>query len=141
MSAPALSRNGRGSPAPHFARLSVRDIGLKLTNQAEAGDAEWAEGEEAKAALYRAANEYLARFAKTERGSGSFAAGGNRCVCGSWLGGILGTFDWGITHGEGRCAACGHPCRAYHRVVAEGWGELDLPLGALPYHPDDVVKP
>lgn len=126
----------RATAAPEVIRpLSVKAIGLKLNNLAEPGDGDWAEGEEAKGHLYRAVNEYLSQFADTENGSGFFSAGGRRCVCGSWLGGILGTFQWGITHGEGACTACGHPARAYHRVVVEGWGELNLPLGAVPYHP------
>ena len=38
-------------------------------------------------------------------------------TCGKPLGGILGTFVEGITHGEGKCSHCGHPARFVHDIT------------------------
>lgn len=54
--------------------------------------------------------------------------------CGHRQSGLLGAFAWGIVHGEGRCAPCGWPARAYHY-----YGERDRCFVAiLQYHPDHV---
>jgi len=34
--------------------------------------------------------------------------------CGWRLGGLLGTFTWGIIHGQGSCHNCGFPYQYYH---------------------------
>lgn len=117
-------------------RLTVKAIGLRIRNRAEPGTQEHREGKEAKAGIYRAVNDYLADFAATTRDATKFISGGARCVCGVSLGGFLGSFNWGVAHGEGSCSSCGHPCRAYHHITVPDGGEVDLGLGPLPYHPD-----
>ena len=61
---------------------------------------------------------------------------GGRCPsCGRSLTGFLiGTFEWGIAHGEGHCSACGYPCRGFHKME---YMTLNCPL---PYHPSVLVK-
>lgn len=61
--------------------------------------------------------------------------------CGVRLNGLLGQFTWGIVNGEGTCANCGWPCRAYHRPKDED-GELIFNRTfemILQYHPEDVT--
>jgi hypothetical protein len=42
------------------------------------------------------------------------------CVdCGRRLGGLLGSFRWGIVNGQGECAECGYPYVYYHRHEVE----------------------
>ncbi|MFH1569121.1 MAG: hypothetical protein ABIL09_14095, partial [Gemmatimonadota bacterium] len=72
----------------------------------------------------RAIDEYLYRFADP--------AGGKCVSCGEVLGGVLGTFEFGIIHGEGRCGECGWPARAVHRDV----GIIACFEAILQYHPD-----
>ena len=52
-------------------------------------------------------------------------------ACDRKLGGIFGTFRWGMATGEGSCSACGYPCRAIHDIKAVGI----LTNMALAYHP------
>lgn len=54
-------------------------------------------------------------------------------------GGILGTFTYSLTHGEGRCSACGYPARADHY----DFGPVkSLRRFILAYHPDGLsVEP
>lgn len=50
---------------------------------------------------------------------------GPQCLkCKKPLSGLLGTFQWGIAHGEGRCANCGWPARAYHYIKLSDGTEL-----------------
>lgn len=65
------------------------------------------------------------------------------CVCcgAKQVGGIveslLGTtkFTWGMVHGEGFCADCKYPARAYHRDV----GPIKFLPMILQYHPDELT--
>jgi len=44
------------------------------------------------------------------------AASTEKCVdCDYQLGGLLGTFTWGIANGQGHCSQCGFPYLYYHR--------------------------
>ncbi len=71
-----------------------------------------------------ALTKYLKGFAYTPDG---------KCVrCGATLGGILGSFSWGLQNGEGACS-CGYPARAYHQI--EGFGTYS---GILQYHQSRV---
>lgn len=67
-----------------------------------------------------------------------FADGKHCPSCEAELGGMLGSFHWGIAHGEGNCR-CGYPCRAYH-AIKDGDGEVfSAPLRRiLAYHPDSL---
>lgn len=67
-----------------------------------------------------------------------FAPPGNCPSCNSKLGGLMGSFSWGLCHGEGQCS-CGWPCRGYHRPKNKDGEEIfttALPV-ALPYHPSE----
>ena len=56
-----------------------------------------------KKIMLKAINEYLRKFVRLED-----SKLGRKCIlCESYLGGILGEFEWGIAHGEGHCRACG----------------------------------
>lgn len=74
-------------------------------------------------------DEYFADFAFTN---------GKCPACGETLGGLLGSFRWGICHGEGHCR-CDWPCRGAH-YPKDGDGEIfDSRLSCvLPYHPKHI---
>ncbi len=59
-----------------------------------------------------------------------FTPGPNCPKCGTTLNGMFGSFTWGIANGEGHCARCKYPARAYHR--SEPFEMFTL---ILPYHP------
>lgn len=88
--------------------------------------------------------EYFANFIdpkSTESGSAGLA-GSHDCVqCGRRLDGIIGTFGWGLAHGEGNCGECGYPSRVHHRIRDED-GEVfaDLRFAMLQYHPDGLER-
>jgi len=74
---------------------------------------------------------YLARFAKLTDARCLCCGSSLRCPLGL---GLMGGFEWGLTHGEGHCANCGYPMRAHHRV--EGLGKIHNLF--LPYHPSEL---
>lgn len=86
---------------------------------------------------------YLRDFAKppaTE--AGNLLSSGPTCLkCGKAQAGFLGSFRWGLVHGEGSCS-CGWPARAYHRIM--GLDADPEPLIAfvriLQYHPSVVEE-
>ena len=91
-------------------------IGLTIRPKPEAGPEAQAEAD----ALRKAIDEYLKDFAQ----------GPNCPQCGSVLGGLLGTFRFGLMFGEGHCVNCGYPVRAIHNTPdIEGLSLL------LPHHP------
>jgi len=108
---------------------TMSDIGLKIT------------GEDAQP-IADQLNEYLKVFAKPVRvGEGNAIQGSSVCIkCGKPTGGFLGTFTWGMTHGEGYCGNCNWPARGYHRPKDENGEEIfEGPLEyVLQYHPDNV---
>lgn len=72
--------------------------------------------------------EYFKHFAKPK----------GVCIkCGARLGGLLGSFRWGIQHGEGECSQCGYPARGYHRDV----GPIEFLPMVLQYHPNELEEP
>ena len=104
---------------------TIEDLGFTIT------------GEDAPP-LVEACNKYLHDFA------------GKECPkCGSKLGGLTGSFTWGLAHGEGYCTGgfraekCGWPCRGYHEIKGDDGKpifEQRLPI-VLAYHPDVVTEP
>ncbi len=64
----------------------------------------------------------------------SFTIGPNCPGCGEQLGGLFGTFQWGIRAGEGSCSYCRYPARAHH--ATKSLSDLNT---ILPYHPDLLV--
>ena len=64
--------------------------------------------------------------------------GGGNCPCGRSLGGVFGTFTWGIAHGEGFCSVCQWPARGYHTIDIAGLRKVNLSI-ILPYANEWVV--
>lgn len=95
-------------------------------------------------ALLAVVDSQLCMFAEpTESADGGdgFIIGKHPCLCcGRPLSGMLGTFQWGICHGEGKCTNCGWPARALH-YIKDGKGEdlfdRSIPM-VLQYHPSQV---
>jgi len=84
-------------------------LGVSIKNTAEEGSQSWRDGEEEIADIEQAVERYAKIFHIAE---------GN-CVCGRTLGGLIGTFVYGIQNGEGWCSQCDWPARAIHRVKDE----------------------
>jgi hypothetical protein len=108
----------------NYARATGATCGVEIT-------AKTPEAEEEAARLMSAIDRYFNDFAVVPDGL---------CPsCHNRLGGLLGSFSWGICHGEGHCS-CGYPCRAYHRIKDDDGEEIfDGPFQRiLPYHPDDL---
>ncbi len=61
----------------------------------------------------------------------SFTPGPKCPKCNAELGGLLGSFTWRITTGEGFCGCCRYPVRGHHQLPG---CEGILPA-LLPYHP------
>lgn len=58
------------------------------------------------------------------------ASAADICVeCGARLGGLLGSFSWGIAYGEGFCSRCGFPYRLYHRFPIDACDKYGKPRG------------
>lgn len=107
-------------------RLTVESF-LKGTDQLEPEDQAYLD-------------DYFRNFLPlTEGGDGMMM--GRPCRCGKPLGGFLGTFTYGIAHGQGRCSACGWPCVSHH-YVKNGAGEEILALRefVLQVHPSLVEE-
>lgn len=68
--------------------------------------------------------------------------GSQRCIsCDSRLDGLIGTFEWGLAHGEGTCVECGWPARGVHQIKDEDGEDFAvLRNSILQYHPTEVVK-
>ena len=111
---------------------TVSDIGLTIT------------GADAPP-LVAALNKYLEQFAKPIRHDekkSNFLVGDLECLnCGRVLNGALGTFQWGLCHGEGTCSNCGWPCRLYHSPKDDEGAIFEGTLERmLQYHPNCVSK-
>lgn len=61
------------------------------------------------------------------------------CIrCGTPLGGMCGSFTWGICNGEGFCGHCKYPVRAIHRIFEKDGDQEPLATLSnviLQYHP------
>lgn len=77
----------------------------------------------------------------------SFVGDEGKCPkCDSPLRNTMGSFYWGLVHGEAHCSGsmsnerCGWPCRAIHDIKdADGQSLFNRPLFLiLPYHPEYV---
>lgn len=61
---------------------------------------------------------------------------GDKCPGCNWsLGGFLGSFTWGIEHGEGFCSNCQYPCRGHHNI-----GRTQLNNTVLAFHPSVLTR-
>ena len=112
-----------------LAALQARDIprvrAADYFSKTEAADAET---DQALAGW----DSYLQQFARMEQGI-CICCG--QCLAALSLRGIDlmigGGFEWGLTHGEGRCRYCLYPMRGHHQV--DGLGTIQNLY--LPYHP------
>jgi hypothetical protein len=101
------------------------------------------------AALDRYFSPFAALPIKTDE-NGKNVVDKQPCInCGKLLNGGLtsfllgegGGFEWGLVHGEGHCAACRWPARAYHFIKdAGGKDVMTLRNVILQYHPDFVER-
>jgi hypothetical protein len=84
---------------------------------------------------------YFRRFAMPESGEPA-SFGGHKCLkCDEPLTGFLGSFTWGLVHGEGFCRKCKWPGRAHHFIKDRHGEELaSLQFVVLQYHPDEVEE-
>ncbi len=109
---------------------------LKALNLPRAGlslcsvKAKDADHEEAATRMNRAIESYLSKFADPT---------GDCLKCGLALSGFMGTFTWGLCHGEGQCSHCGYPARAYHHVIDEHGEDVCRLNHILQYHPDELA--
>lgn len=94
----------------------------------------------------RLLDSYLRIFVTPQKrdDGGSGFMFGNQCICcGHAIRGMLGSFTYGIAHGEGRCRACGYPARVCH-YPKDDKGENVFEGGIqnliLQYHPDEVTE-
>lgn len=116
---------------------------MRVTDLLKVGapeDATQEERDDAARAI-RALRRYFRRFAvPATKDAANMITGGLKCLkCSSPLDGYLGTFRWGLAHGEGACSMCGWPARAHHRPRGEDGEEvLSLTNIILQYHPDEV---
>lgn len=84
---------------------------------------------------------YFYQFAKPIRDeNGNPITGYLKCRCGERLDGIIGTFEYGIVHGEGPCRACGWPCRTCHHIEFQGEEIFHLHGMVLQYHSEVTSK-
>lgn len=123
---------------PHPTR---EDLGLEAAKPPEASQEEY---EEERDWLFGLVDSYLEQFTVFDKKDGepSIIFGADLCImCGKPINGFLGTFEWGIIHGEGKCSECGYPLRAVH-VVKDEDGEEVLRISRLilPYHPDGLER-
>lgn len=79
--------------------------------------------------------EIRAEFDKYAAG---FLPPASNCItCGARLGGLFGSFTWGMENGEGECGECHYPARGHHHQD-RGAG-LTLRNCILQYHPDALT--
>jgi len=78
----------------------------------------------------------------TECENGSPASGSHKCVaCGERIDGIIGTFQWGLAHGEGHCCKCGYLMRGMHYIKDDQGEEfMNLTRYILQWHPDELHR-
>lgn len=88
--------------------------------------------EDGFAAIKAECSDYLAAFVPPQA----------ECICcGATLSGnevmaaFLGTFRWGLVHGEGKCGRCGWPARAYH-----AFGPFESLNVIMQYHPERLSE-
>lgn len=116
-------------------RCTMADIGMTVTPHDDAD----AEAKAVAEDLTILIENYLYDFAAP-----------NKCPqCGESLGGMFGSFAWGLVHGEGRCTgprfsgdSCNWPVRGYHRIKDKDGKEIfDRVIELLlPYHPNHVSE-
>lgn len=96
------------------------DVGLVFADDAE----QW---------LKNACEAYFAHFdaPRIADRTSNIMVSSWECSCGRPLGGFVGTFTWGICHGEGFCGNCRRPGRAVHRLIDPRDGTEFASLGPI----------
>jgi hypothetical protein len=83
-----------------------------------------------------ALREYFSMFAEPNEEGKCLKCGK---VQGGMMAALLGGFEYGLQHGEGRCGSCGWPGRACHYPKTEDGKEIfSLQDFILQYHPSVV---
>lgn len=121
----------------------LADVGIDFKVKEDAEDPAKAEADTTE--LRATLDKYFHAFAKPVRvpkEEANMLYGSLRCLnCETVLSGALGSFQWGIVHGEGRCSKCGWPCRAYHYPKHGDEKIFDKRMEfILQFHPDFVTK-
>jgi hypothetical protein len=93
---------------------------------------------ELDADMRRIFDDYFASFAKPTDDGSCIKCG---LVQGGLMAAIMGGFEYGLAHGEGRCSKCGWPGRANHYFKDKDGKELGSLRIILQYHPDLVAEP
>lgn len=145
------------TPAIPIRRPTLEALGMEFSNDETPETAEWKATQEIIDRTIKEANQYLAHFCIAEDPEAPMDPaltvdhGSNRRTrlvcpkCGAALGGLLGSFTWGIQHGEGFCARdqCGWPARGHHVIEVDNGDAGDKARLAfsypLAYHPDVVT--
>lgn len=123
----------------NFPPCDVIALGLKFDIEGDPDPGERVALENYRNEIIKYVNEYLKVFlAPIEKLDEKGQLLHIECVnCGEALGGLFGTFTWGLAHGEGYCSNCGYPARAKHFLEHEGWKFTMNRI--LQYHPS-VLK-
>lgn len=120
-------------------KCTLGDIGILLKPANEDDDSE--ETLQTAKKMTDAVNVYLQAFAAPLIVEHPNRISGTReCLkCGERLDGLMGTFKWGLVHGEGSCSGCGWPCRVYHSPKMDGEEIFTSVVSVmLQYHPSVV---
>jgi hypothetical protein len=109
--------------AADLPRATCESCGIVLSVKDDTTEEMRAEATAERDEIVRKTDAYLQDFAASTKCPG----------CAQQLGGMFGTFTYGICYGEGHCHSCGYPCRANHKTPDLDW------LMVLPYHPSVLV--
>lgn len=104
--------------ADNLQRCTCEAIGVDIKIKDDAPDL--AKAEQDRQELITELDTYLRDFVYCDKCPG----------CNWTLGGFLGSFTWGLEHGEGFCTNCQYPCRAHHNINGTRMSNV-----ILAYHP------
>ena len=92
--------------AANLDRATVDNLGMTINIKDDIPASEVSQVETDVAAVVKYLNEYLEAFTP-----------GDKCpLCDATIGGLLGSFMWGMANGKGFCSNCNYPVRAYHET-------------------------
>lgn len=119
---------------------TAKNIGLTIEPKEGQSHEQMLAAENFKFQFLKAVDEYLKIFAEPVK---TLDKKGNlmyyRCMnCDEPLGGLFGSFTWGIAHGEGFCSVCNYPARGVHYIEHEGVKMTVKRI--LQYHPSQLKR-
>jgi hypothetical protein len=86
-------------------------------------------------------NAFLAPVFDDEKTHVKCPCCGSRVYGGGILDALLGTFEWGIVHGDGFCSRCKWPIRMYHFVdLDNGEQRIVFPLAYRIYEDEERAR-